>query len=232
MSALEIVLVSVVGALVAVIGIYILVQSIIQRYMLKKVDEYNLVNKYANTDGIIFLGDSLTEMYPVHEFFPCIPIHNRGISGNTTGQVLERVEKNVIAINPKKVFLWIGTNDLMSIRRNKEIHILKNIKKIADKLLACESKPQVIILSEIPINRKATKLSFLIVGYRKNTVLKKINSLLESYCKENNLPYIDIYTPLLDKNGNLAKEYTLEGLHLSMEGYRVITETIRKYVEN
>lgn len=229
MSALEIVLLSVVSLLGLLILFYMLYLLVIKAYMENRVDKYTLTNKYTPKGGVVFLGDSLTEMYPVHDFFPCGNIVNRGISGNTSLQVLKRLEENVIVLKPKKVFLLIGTNDL-SLPNGKPEKVFAVIKQIIEKLQSAETPPQIVMLSEIPVNRKAAKLSFLTVGRRSNTALKKINSLLEPFCNEKCIPFVDLFTPLCNEEGRLEKKFTTEGLHLSVEGYRVISEIIRSLV--
>ena len=66
---------------------------------------------------------------------------------------------------------------------------------------------------------------------RKNSDIKEINKSLEKYCKKNKYTYINMYDELVDKNGNLKLEYTKEGLHMSDDGYKIITKKLKKYVE-
>lgn len=130
MSALEIVLISVLGALVIVVGLYLflLKTNVINRQQL-----FHVINEKTTPHGIVFFGDSLTDFFPMQDFFPGYTIYNRGIAGDKTTDLLKRID-NVIAIKPRKIILQIGTNDLG--KRIKPTKILTNINLIIDKLQA------------------------------------------------------------------------------------------------
>ena len=69
------------------------------------------------------------------------------------------------------------------------------------------------------------------VGKRENSRIVKINTMLKKLCEEKEVTYINMYDKLTDENGNLKLEYTIDGLHISPEGYKVITNTIMKYID-
>ena len=69
------------------------------------------------------------------------------------------------------------------------------------------------------------------VGVRKNEDIQEINKNIKNYCSKNNFTYINMYKELLDNDGNLKLEYTKEGLHMSDEGYKVITEKLKKVLK-
>lgn len=189
---------------------------------------YSMLNKKAKHNSIVFLGDSLTDFYRIDEFFKKKYIYNRGIANNTTDDVLNRIFDNVIEINPRKVFLQIGTNDLG--KKKSCDYIIKNIKKIIDILREQLPNVDINVISLYPVNAKAMFTSKISVGKRKNRDIELINNELMKLCKEMDLIYIDVYSSLIDETGVLKKEYTVEGLHISLLGYIKITEILTPYV--
>ncbi len=194
-----------------------------------KKEYYELLNRDLEKESIVFLGDSLTEFYRTDEFLRDFNIYNRGIAGDTTDDVLDRLESNVIMMKPKKIFLQIGTNDLNE--NKKPLYIINNIKKIISILIEKLPETKLYLISLYPINDKAMAVSKIIVGRRKQADIETINSALVAFAKEQNITYIDIFPHLLDEDCRLKKEYTVEGLHISLDGYCFITSLLYPYVE-
>lgn len=189
---------------------------------------YEELNEKATHGSIVFLGDSLTDFYRTNEFFLNVDIYNRGIAGDTTDDVLRRLDQNVLNIKPRKIFLQIGTNDLgFKVKPDK---VIEKIKLIVDRIL--ESLPDVdlYLISLYPINPSAIAFSKTVTRPRKNTQINYINAILEQWAEEKFITYVDVATHLKDEKGNLRKEYTIEGLHLSLLGYAKITEILKPYV--
>lgn len=214
--------------ILVLLSIYILVTKGINLAKKRKTEILAEFSKRPNKNQIVFLGDSLTDFYPIDEFFKNIFIYNRGIGGDTTDDVLNRLATNVYPLEPKVVFLQIGTNDLMY--KKKPDYVINKIKMITANLQEHIPNVQVKIISLYPINRKAFFGSFIFVGPRKNKHIITINESLKIYCEEKNLEYIDVHSHLVDQKGNLAKPYTVEGLHISYVGYTVITNVLSPYI--
>lgn len=180
-------------------------------------------------ENIVFLGDSITDFYDLDKYYEGYHVVNSGINGNQTDDILGDMNRRIYQYNPSKVFILIGTNDL---QRDKSIdEIVDNIKKIVEGIEDNRPQAQIYIESIYPINNTdAEKIDHNMVGKRTNEDIKKINDKLESYCKEKNITYIDLYNLLVDDEENLKEEYTNEGLHISDEGYEVITEKIKEYL--
>lgn len=222
---------------ISVLVITIVVVSILIYYVLKlikistklKAKQYEKFNESATKGATVFLGDSLTEFYQLEEFFFGEKIYNRGIASDTTDGVLKRLDTNVINIEPKKVFIQIGTNDY---RKNNNDYIFNNIVKIIKNIQEQLNNVEIYIISLYPVNHKKKFYSRFFVQNRKNANIIELNKMLINYCNENNLTYIDVYSNLIDNNGQLKVEYTIEGLHISYEGYEVITSILKPYVYN
>ncbi len=197
-----------------------------------KARQYLRYSDYVVKNSIVFLGDSLTEFFPIEEFFHSFNPYNRGIASDNTAGVLERLETNVINIEPQKVFLQIGTNDLVGAKRRKKEDIIKNIQEILRRLREGLPKCELYFISLYPVNKKAHFLSIFFVNRRKNKDIMAINHEINTYCEKNNITYIDVYNHLTDDDGNLKKEYTVEGLHINYEGYRLISRLLLPYLES
>lgn len=181
-----------------------------------------------NDTDIIFLGDSLTDYYDLDKYYD-IKLINSGVAGWTTDQIIDNLDKLVYAYNPTKVILLIGTNDLNQEKDSD--YIVNNIGKIVDEIKQKYPEVKMYIESLYPINNTDNeKINHTAVGIRKNSDIKEINRKLEEYCKKNKYTYINMYDELTDKEGNLNLKYTKEGLHMSDEGYKVVTKKLKKYL--
>lgn len=224
MSPLEIVLISVLSGLTFVVVVYLIVLNTNKE---NRRQVFEILNEDFVADSIVFLGDSLTDFFPLQDFFPQYLIYNRGIAGDTTKGVLNRIS-NIIQLQPKKIFLQIGTNDLGKSGNYKKIY--ERIEDIVTILLKNIKGVDLHIISLYPVSHKKTFVSPLIAGRRSNKKLIEINKLLITLCERDNLKYIDVYNNLIDEKGKMKLEYTIEGLHISGLGYRVIAEIIRPYL--
>ena len=187
---------------------------------------------FKNDENIVFVGDSLFEGYNVEESFKDRHVVNSGISGNKTTDILDDMEKRIYRYNPSTVFLLIGTNDFIDDELTKEDTVL-NIGKIIDEIKENRPYTEINVISLLPVNKTDNeKISVSMIANRNNKEIKEINSGVKVLCDEKKVIYIDMYNLLTDENGNLKIDYTIEGLHLTKEGYSVITNELMKYLDN
>ncbi len=175
---------------------------------------------------IIFLGDSITDFYDLKKYYE-FEIVNSGIAGWTTDDILSHLDEKVFAFDPKRIVLLIGTNDIK--HEKTATYIVSNINKIVDKIKKKKPNVKIYVESIYPINNtNQEKIDHKMVANRTNQKIQEVNKKLEKYCKKSNLHYINMYPYLLDSEGNLDIRYTTEGLHISDEGYKIITKKILK----
>lgn len=188
----------------------------------------NVDNKHdLKNENIVFLGDSITDWYPFEEMYSNdIPIVNSGIAGYETKDILNRMDDLVYKFNPTKVFILIGTNDIKYEEDDEQV-VVDNIKKIIKEIKKNRPNTKVYITSIFPVNRE---LKYHAAEERYNGEILKINKGIKDYCKENNITYINMYDELIDSKGNLKKEYTVDGLHLSKTGYVKYTSKLLQYI--
>ena len=191
--------------------------------------EYNIHKK--NNDKILFLGDSITERYDLKKYFPNHNVINSGIGGNLTAGILNDLDNRVYKYKPDKVFILIGTNDIIySDLSDKEI--ANNIELIVTNIKKELPKTKIYVESIYPVNYKKNNKVYnnALLTKDNNKRIKKINKLIQKICAKNKCTYIDMYDSLEIFNDTLFKYYTTDGLHINRVGYRLITIKLFKYI--
>ena len=196
--------------------------NLIQKEIIKEVPVVD--------DNYVFLGDSITDWYDLDKYFEGLPVVNSGVSGYSTSNILNHMNKMVYQYNPSKVFILIGINDL-ELKVDDDV-VVNNIRKIVQGIKKNRRYAKIYVESIYPINNSEDdKIEGSIInGNRKNSDIIDINNKLVKLTKEEGATYIDLHKELVDDNGLLKIEYTVDGLHLSSEGYEKVTEVLRKYI--
>ncbi len=162
---------------------------------------------------IVFLGNSITEAGEWQELLSPKNVKNRGISGDVTYGVLARLDE-VLSAKPAKIFLLVGINDLKrgipvgTVARNYQ-RIIETIKRISPKTV-------LYIQSVLPVNE-----SMISESYKKitNASVRSLNEKLAVLALQFHCPYVNIHDVMKDANGQLAKEFTTDGIHLWPSAY-------------
>lgn len=170
--------------------------------------------------GVVFLGDSITEMCDWQEFFPEIRIINRGISGDSTAGVLNRLDQ-ITGLNPEKIFLTIGVNDLQ--RHYPKDEVISNIREIILQLTGFTGAI-IFLQSILPVREMMLQTGI------KNSTIDEVNASLAVMAKELNVQFLDNNALLKDISGNLSPDFTSDGLHLNGSAYSRWAENIREKV--
>ena len=200
-------------------------------FLLMKPEKTKVITKREEVvvmdDNYLFLGDSITEQYDLDEYYNDLPVVNSGISGNQTKTILDNLKERAYQYNPSKVFLLIGTNDIQA--GVKEEEIIQNIEDILSGLKKNRPYAELYLEAIYPVdeNQKGAET-------RTNEEIQSINQALEKYCQKQKITFIDTYDLLLDSESEedkIKSEYTKDGLHISDEGYEVITEELMKYIK-
>lgn len=169
----------------------------------------------SNIDKV-FIGDSISDYGEFQEYFPDEVVLNRGIRNDWTGGVLNRIQE-VVDRNPKEAYLMIGVNDL---RYKTEDEVYKrNVEKIVNSFEGKDTK--LAIQSILPVNNG------LFGNEVTNDQVKRFNIILQQIAEDKGIEYIDLHSSFTDKNGQLDKQYTGDGLHLNGKGYKVWVDRLR-----
>jgi lysophospholipase L1-like esterase len=163
---------------------------------------------------IIMLGNSITEGGDWKKLLRDSTIINRGISGDVTFGVLNRIG-DIVQRQPSKVFLLLGINDLSRNTPNEVI--IENLLSIVRKIKNGSPYTKVFVQSILPTNDSFKDLNDSFRGKSSNIML--INTQLKRMAERMNYAYIDLYTQFLGDNG-MDSKYTIDGLHLNPLGYQ------------
>ena len=173
---------------------------------------------------IVFLGNRITDGAEWYELLGNKRIRNRGISADVTEGILLRLEA-ITKLKPAKIFIMIGVNDLS---RNMTINeITANYTAILERIRAETPKTKVYVQSVLPVN-PATGMA--LNHTNKTDLIMELNARLKDLASEFGHTYIDLFSVMADANNHLPRKYSIDGLHLTYEAYRVWSETIRPYV--
>jgi len=209
-----------------------------------KINRFKQLNKYALTDQILFAGSSLAEQFPIDELKmklePVPVIYNRGIGGDTMSDLEADLDTLIIELKPRVLFINIGSNDL-NIPTYNEDELVSRYEKTLQRII--EKLPQIVIyvLSYYPVNPQSAKdipaeHAAGMFSNRNNNNINSVNKKLQLMtAKLNNeasaqVEYIDVNTCLLDGNGQLDPELTVEGIHLWPEAYVRVLDVLRPYI--
>ena len=196
------------------VGIVLRYFGIIGTNYANRVKEFEAMPRL--TGHIVFLGDSITDMLNFDEFLPSYGIINRGISGDTTKGVLGRLHE-VISLRPRKLFILIGTNDIPH-----KIDTLGNLRQIVSRVKEGTPETKIYLQSIFPTRY---------MHDRPNPKIMALNEGIKSIASEAGCEYLNVYPKMLDSDGNLADEYTTDGLHLSRAGYAVWMDFVAPYLD-
>lgn len=177
----------------------------------KKVAEFNA--NPIKPDDIVFLGNSITMRCDWAKLFNDQRLKNRGISGDITFGVLDRLDE-VIAGHPKKIFILIGIND---VSRNIPDSVIElNHRRIIARIRAGSPSTQIYFNTLLPVNASFNKFKN---HYGKDEHILAINKAIRKL-KAKKVTIIDLYPNFLDADNHLKAEYTADGLHPNDLGYQ------------
>ncbi|WP_456376866.1 SGNH/GDSL hydrolase family protein [Lutibacter sp.] len=175
---------------------------------------------------IVFMGNSITESWLKirPDFFTNKPYINRGISGQTTPQMLLRFRQDVINLKPTAVVILAGINDIAENTGPASIEmIIGNIISMTE--LAEANNIKVILCSVLPAYdfpwRKGLEPAEKVV---------KLNTLLKTYANQHNLIYVDYFTPMANELNGLKKELGIDGVHPNLTGYLIMEPLIENAI--
>ena len=170
----------------------------------------------VNSSDVVFLGDSITQAGEWAELFPDLAVKNRGIGGDTTSGVLERLHQ-VSGGQPSAVYIAIGTNDLTHGPDERHISYLQ-YKEIVETVQKESPSTRIYLQSLLPRS----------VDFRGQ--VEAFNVEIQRLAKEVGVTYIDLYTHFLHSDGSIADRFSNDELHLNGEGYLLWQSLLRPYL--
>lgn len=180
----------------------------------------------TSKSDIIFLGNSITNGGEWAELLRNPHAKNRGISGDTTQGVLDRLS-TITKGKPSKIFLLIGTNDLS---RGKSVdEVAKNVAKIVERVKRESPATKLYVQSVFPVNPKFNKF----LGHmNRQKDIAALNAKIKAIAARHGVTYIDVYKSLVIPSTDVMNpEYTNDGLHLLGKGYQKWVDVLKPYLK-
>ena len=181
----------------------------------------------ANEQRVVFMGDSITDGWGRQhgKFFPGKPYINRGISGQTTPQMLIRFRPDVIDLKPQVVLILAGTNDLAGNTGPSTLEAIEeNLMSMAE--LAKSHGIRVVLASLLPVCDYIKPQS----NRRPPDKIIALNAWMKDYAQKNGLVYLDYYSAMLDDKQMFKQDLTYDGLHPNDGGYEVMGPLAEKAI--
>jgi len=181
-------------------------------------DNQRLKQSPPEPGRVVFLGDSITDGWKLAQYFPGKPYVNRGISGQTTPQMLVRMFPDVIALKPAALLVYAGTNDIAGNTGPSTLTMIEdNLQAITE--LAQAHGIKVILCSVSPVSDYTARKQTL---QRPPADILKLNAWMREYAARANTVFADYYAALADETGMLKDGFSGDGLHPNDKGYALL----------
>jgi lysophospholipase L1-like esterase len=196
----------------------------------RKLADYANLARYASANAalppaeknrVVFYGDSITDAWGngaanKPTFFPGKPYLDRGISGQTTPQMLVRFQQDVVALKPAAVLILAGTNDIAGNTGIESLeHIQDNFRSMA--AIADANHIKVILASVLPVDDYPWRR-----GLEPAEKIRTMNAWMQQFCKEHGYTYLDYYSALTSPTGGMKAGLAKDGVHPTPEGYAIM----------
>lgn len=175
---------------------------------------------------VVFMGNSITQGWieADPDFFIGKSYINRGISGQTTPQMLVRFRPDVVNIKPKVVVILAGTNDIAGNTGPSTLEMIEdNIASMVE--IAKANNIKIILCSVLPAYDYPWK-----PGLEPAQKIVDLNKWIKNYTEKNEIIYVDYFTPMADQRNGLKKEYSEDGVHPNLAGYKVMEPLFEKAI--
>jgi lysophospholipase L1-like esterase len=189
----------------------------------------------AGESRVVFMGDSITDMWPeprFGEFFPGKPYIGRGISGQTTPQMLIRFRPDVIALKPRIVVILAGTNDIAGNTGPMSVEEIEgNLASMSE--VAHLNGIRVVLSSVLPVydgGRTTDGTPLVMTDRRPPVKIVALNEWIKNYASHHGDTYLDYFSAMVDDRGFLKKDLSEDGLHPNKAGYTVMAPLAEKAI--
>jgi lysophospholipase L1-like esterase len=187
-------------------------------------DNAKLAAPKPHENRVVFMGDSITDGWALATFFPGKPYVNRGISGQTTPQMLIRFRPDVVALKPRVVVILAGINDIAGNTGPTTPEAIEdNLMSMVD--IAQANGIAVVLASITPAYDFPWRKGLEPVGK-----IRALNTWLKTYAARHGAVYLDYYTSLVDDKGGFKAEWSGDGVHPNAEGYAVMAPLAEKAI--
>lgn len=196
-----------------------------------KIERFRHLNPYVKKGQIVFAGSSLMEQFPIYEFLQDFDlpftIYNRGVGGFTTTEMMPVLQETIIDLQPKYLFLNIGTNDLNGPDYRQE-GLIERYDQILNQVEAGVPGVKIFLLAYYPVNPDATDLPFMaeVFRYRTNERINAASEAVRELAAKHGAEFLNLNAGITDEKGRLKEEFTIEGMHMYANGYKPVLDAL------
>lgn len=203
-----------------------------------RVTRYKILNTMAKKGQTLFTGSSLMEQFPIHELLQDMGrsdvVYNRGVGGFTTADMLEHMEEQIFALEPRKIFINIGTNDINAGDYREEA-LIGNYRRILSQIKERLPQAKVYLMAYYPMNEpvqaEGAAKGGAPFGNRTNAGIERASAAVQALAEEFSYRFINVNDGLMDETGQLKREYTVEGIHMYANAYQVVLRNLLPYLD-
>lgn len=209
-----------------------------KREKAQKVERFRRLNPLAKKGQVLFAGSSLMEQFPIGELLMSRglgrwTVYNRGIGGYTTAELEETLEECVFALEPKYIFINIGTNDMNGPDYTLE-GLMERYSRILEKIRARLPEAEITLLAYYPLCEPVLAADPMMSGilqHRNNRVIAQANRRLPELAEKYGASFVDCNAGIVDEQGNMRREFTIEGMHMYADGYDRVLDALMERLE-
>lgn len=188
----------------------------------RTVDRYTTDTLTAERGGIVFVGDSITMGFDLSSAFPGAPVINRGIGGERTDHVLQRIDTTIAPLEPRAIFLLIGINDLLFPQLTVD-QVAGNHEALVLALRKAAPEANVYVQTVMPVGPR---------WEQGNPGVVALNEKIREAAARSQVELIDLHALFVDETGHLKPDFSTDDIHLSPAGYATWADAIREKVES
>lgn len=201
----------------------------------QKIERYRRLNRFVKKGQMLFVGSSLMEQFPIYEFIQDYSIgkiiYNRGVGGYTTSDLSRVLEVCIFDLEPAKIFINIGTNDLNGEDSSVE-KLITGYRDIISRIKDRLPEAKLYMMAYFPVNREAAQDPWMAqtLSIRNNERIRSANAAVAGLAKEQGAAYIDVNKNIRDEEGRMKAEFTIEGMHMYGDGYQAVLTELMPYL--
>lgn len=181
---------------------------------------------------IVMFGDSLTDYFPMEKLKDIdAQIINSGVAGDTIAEMGARLSYDVFPYQPDIILMQGGANDFMMSLYPGAKPLAERLIRLALRIRKQLPETKIYIESMYPAHTKRIGLMPSWAEGKSNEEIQKINGEIQKLCKENHFEYVDVFSKLIGEDGQLSREYTVDGIHLQEKAYDVVAAIICHLME-
>ena len=216
-----------------------MMMQMMKREQANKVRNFHTLNRVARKGAVLFTGSSLMEQFPVCELAASAgitkPVYNRGIGGTTTDDFLREIDAVLLELEPAKVFINIGTNDM-----TKNVygdawmdHLEANYEQILRTAKERIPQAEIYCMAYYPTNLHLPgqdPWAADMLRERTKENIAECNRRVKALAEKYGYHYIDVNDGLTNENGEQKEEFAIDGVHMYADAYVIVFNNLKQYI--